>query len=237
MNHELDPRLRAEAEKILETKSEFKGEIYWRSGVKRALDVLISAASLAPILPIISVLGLAILKDDGHWPFINPKPKRPGGKETPFYKLRTMLPQAQQMEFTLAAEGNLRKLQREGTDPRITRVGKFLRRTSLDELPQFLNVFLGHCSLVGPRPFTIPEWQNEIYPHQDREPFKGFIELLDERIKWGVTGFYCIFGRKDLDFPDRLGLEVLYGEEASFKGDLRILALTIPAWFSGKGAV
>lgn len=236
MNHELDPRLRVKAERILETKSEFKGEIYWRSRAKRALDILISTPSLVPILPIISVLGIAIFIDDGHWPFFSQQCGHPKEKK-PFHKLRTMLPHAQQMEFTLAAEGNFRELQREGTDFRISRIGRFLRRTSLDESPQFLNIALGHCSLVGPRPFTIPEWQSDIYPNQNEEPFKGFIELLNKGIKWGVTGFYGIFGRKDLNFPDRLGLEVLYGEKASFKGDLRILALTIPAVLSGEGAV
>lgn len=237
MNHELDPELKAKAERVLETKSKFIGETYWRSRVKRALDILISGSSLPVVLPVITLAGLAIFADDGHWPFVNiiceyPKEREP----TPFYKLRTMIPGAREMEVDITVNENIRDLKRKRDDPRVTRIGYFLRGPSLDEFPQLLNVAAGHCSLVGPRPPSLSEWYREVYPYQNEEPFRGFIELLNKGIKWGVTGFYGVFGRIDLEMTDRLHLEILYGEKASFKADLRIITLTIPTLLSCKGA-
>lgn len=237
MNHELDPKLRADAEKILETKSKFIGEAYWRSETKRALDLLIAGPSSLITLPVITLAGLAIFADDGHWPFVNVPVEHPGQREhVPFYKLRTMIPNAQTYELDMTVKEPLRELKRKGKDQRLARPGPFLRKTSLDELPQLFNVMIGDLSLVGPRPPQHSEWRHEIYPHQDEEPYRGFIDLLKKGIKYGVTGFYGILGRSDLEMTDRLRLEILYGERASFKADLRIIAMTIPALLSRKGA-
>jgi lipopolysaccharide/colanic/teichoic acid biosynthesis glycosyltransferase len=143
------------------------------------------------------------------------------------FKIRSMCCNAEQrLKEVLArnqhAEGVTFKLK---TDPRITRVGKWLRKFSLDELPQFYNVLTGDMSLVGPRP-PVP-----------REVAK--YSLADRRrlaIKPGITCVWQISGRSEIDFSGQVKLDVAYIENQSFWSDLKILALTLPAVLSGKGA-
>ena len=143
------------------------------------------------------------------------------------YKVRSMCCDAEQrLKEVLArnqhAQGVTFKLK---ADPRITRVGKWLRKFSLDELPQFYNVLTGDMSLVGPRP-PVP-----------REVAK--YSLADRRrlaIKPGITCVWQISGRSEIDFSGQVKLDVAYIENQSFWSDLKILALTLPAVLSGKGA-
>lgn len=235
MGCELDPQLRARAEGILQTSSRLVGERYWQSGLKRGLDLLIASPSSVVALPIIAFAGVAILAQDGHWPFVKLHSPHPGAGFVPVYKLRTMIPGAHLQEIALTSGTTLNKLKREGTDPRVTRIGHFLRRSTVDELPQLFNAVAGNLSAVGPRPLSLSDWRF-VNSRRDKEPFKGFIALLEKGHKYGLSGFFAIFGRADLEITDRLQLDVMYGRQASLRADLRILALTAPAILKAKGA-
>jgi len=141
------------------------------------------------------------------------------------YKFRTMVPNAEELKSQYA---HLNELQwpdfKITNDPRITRIGRFLRKTSLDELPQLFNVLKGDMSLVGPRPTSFgPEtyklWQTS---------------RLD--VKPGLTGLWQIIGRAQLEFDDRLRLDIAYIERASLWFDINILVRTVAAVFEQRGA-
>ncbi|OGM13955.1 hypothetical protein A2W15_02685 [Candidatus Woesebacteria bacterium RBG_16_41_13] len=142
-----------------------------------------------------------------------------------------MVPNAQVLEAEVVGGMLLKDFKKGRRDPRVTRVGKFLRKTTLDELPQLINVLQGDLSMVGPRMPSMTDW-GYIRENRDSEPYKSFIDLLHEGLKIGATGFYGIMGRSNLDMGNRLGLDVVYGEKASFKGDLRIIGLTFPIFLS-----
>lgn len=235
MNYELSPTLKGKADVFLKTKSEFIGPKYGRSGVKRALDMLVSSAGSPFALPVIGLAGMAIWLDDGHWPFVDAGTDGRLGKHVSVWKLRTMVPQAIKHEVEITNGISLQEFKRSCMeDPRITRFGKLLRKTSLDETPQIFNVMLGNLSLVGARCFSKSDL-NAIYARRDTEPYRGFIELLHNGLKFGVTGFYAVMGRDQLKDDERCALEVLYWERQSFTSDLRIIAATLPALLQTKG--
>lgn len=235
MNYEMDHALKQRAEMFLKTKSELVGPPYGRSGVKRALDILVSTASSPLILSVISLAGMAIWLDDGHWPFVDVGNNKATGEHIPEWKLRTMIPDAKKYEVDVMRGMSQPRFKRSGNvDPRITRVGRLIRSKTLDEAPQMLNIMLGHLSAVGPRLPVESDW-NTIYANQDTEPYRGFLDLLQERLKFGVTGFYTVMGRDKLTDDDRYSLEVLYWERQSLASDLRIIAATIPALRKTKG--
>jgi len=241
MNHESELYLRdgleIQARKVLETKCKLKGRKYWLNWRKRVLDVLVASPSFALALPVIALIGTAILIDDGHWPIIRLKRNHPSLGEIPLHKLRTMIPdaEAQARELEIAGGASLRTLKRQSSDPRITRLGRVLRKMSLDELPQFGDVALGRFSMVGPRFLSVLEWK-KIDDQQGTQPFREFIALFNDKLPYGLTGLDGIFGRGDLELAESVSLGVLYGQEASFFGDLKILTLTIPAVLSARGA-
>ena len=149
-----------------------------------------------------------------------------GGREFRMYKFRTMRPDAEALLPALVRFDQLDepmfKLTR---DPRVTRLGRVLRRTSLDELPQLLNVLKGEMSLVGPRPEQV-ELVRRYRPEH----------LFRLAVKPGLTGPMQVFGRGELRFEERLAVERDYIENLSISRDLRILALTIPSVICGRGA-
>lgn len=235
MNYELSPALKKKADLFLETKSEFIGPRYGRSGVKRALDILVSSAGSPLALSVMGMAGLAIWLDDEHWPFVDAGTDGILGEHVSVWKLRTMVPQAIKHEVEITKGLSMQEFKRAGIeDPRITRFGKLLRKTSLDETPQIFNVMLGSLSLVGARYFSKSDL-NAIYTRNDTEPYRGFIELLHNGLKFGVTGFYAVMGRDQLGDDERCALEVLYWERQSFASDLRIIAATLPALFQNNG--
>jgi exopolysaccharide biosynthesis polyprenyl glycosylphosphotransferase len=194
--------------------------------LKRGLDILISGLMLTLLSPLLVAIALLIVVDSGTPVFF--RQKRAGKDGVPFtmLKFRTMVTDA---EERLAELVDLEKLDEPAfkivDDPRITRAGKLLRRTSLDELPQLINVLRGDMSLVGPRPEE-----------------EAVVALYDERqrgrlaIKPGLTGPMQVYGRGDLTFEERLAMERDYLDNLSIAGDLAILLRTPRAIVRGEGA-
>jgi lipopolysaccharide/colanic/teichoic acid biosynthesis glycosyltransferase len=174
--------------------------------VKRAVDIVGAAAGLAVAAPILALAACAIkLEDRGPVLFRQLRLGR-GGSQFEILKLRTMTVDAE----ALRADGVV-----EAGDPRITRIGAFLRRTAIDELPQLWHVLSGEMSLVGPRP--VPPSHLERYDDDQRR-------RLD--VKPGLTGWAQIHGRASLPWPERLALDVHYVDNQSLALDARILART-----------
>lgn len=148
------------------------------------------------------------------------------GREFPCLKFRTMVPNAEELKDQLAhlnvMSGPVFKIP---DDPRVTRVGKWLRKTSIDELPQLFNVFLGHMSMVGPRP-ALPS-EVKLYGPDFRKRLS---------VRPGITCLWQISGRNDVDFHDWMRLDMEYIDGWSLFLDIKIMAKTIPAVFQQRGA-
>jgi exopolysaccharide biosynthesis polyprenyl glycosylphosphotransferase len=201
----------------------FEGVDY---AVKRTFDLVLSVAGLILLSPVLLVIGLAI-KLSSRGPAIYSS-VRPGMAGKPFLclKFRTMREHAEQIQDELEPlneqSGALFKIRE---DPRMTKIGRFLRRFSLDELPQLVNVVRGEMSLVGPRPLPMRDFDRLEEWHKKR-----YLVLP------GITGLWQVSGRADLDFDDLVRLDFLYLERWSIMLDLSILLKTIPAVLSRRGA-
>jgi lipopolysaccharide/colanic/teichoic acid biosynthesis glycosyltransferase len=188
---------------------------YLRSHRKRALDVLVGGGALALAGPLLGLAALAIrLETHGH-PVYRQRRVGRGGRAFELYKLRTMVSGAETMGTGLAVD--------EGDD-RITRLGAWLRRTSLDELPNLVNVLRGEMSLVGPRPTV----QVQVDRYSERQRMR-----LDARP--GITGWAQVNGRASLPWHERIELDLWYLEHASLRLDLRILVRTARMAVTGTG--
>jgi lipopolysaccharide/colanic/teichoic acid biosynthesis glycosyltransferase len=186
-----------------------------REPLRRAFDVLVSASVLLVTAPVLALAILAIrLESKGHPIY---RQHRVGRDGAPFdvLKLRTMVSGAEQMGAGLAVDDG---------DSRITRVGAFLRRTSIDELPNLVNVLKGEMSIIGPRP-TVPV---QVAQYSDRQ--RGRLAL-----KPGITGWAQVNGRASLPWPQRIELDLWYVEHATLRLDLRILWLTARMLVTGHG--
>jgi lipopolysaccharide/colanic/teichoic acid biosynthesis glycosyltransferase len=165
---------------------------------------------------------------DGHGPVIFAQ-ERFGFNKRRFrmFKFRTMITDAEALQSTLEdrneAAGPVFKIK---DDPRVTRIGKFLRKTSLDELPQLWNVLRGDMSLVGPRPL----------PLRDVHRFSESWLMRRFSVRPGVTGLWQVSGRSDLTFSRWVALDLQYIDRWSLGLDLKILAMTVPAVLKGRGA-
>ncbi|MBA2536964.1 MAG: exopolysaccharide biosynthesis polyprenyl glycosylphosphotransferase [Actinobacteria bacterium] len=194
--------------------------------LKRVLDVAVSSVALLLCTPVLLLAALAIRLDTSGPVFFTQRRAGLGGHPFWMYKFRTMVVDAEDRLGTLVSIDELRdpmfKLQ---NDPRVTRVGRLLRRTSIDELPQLLNVLKGDMSLVGPRPEQVE--LVECYAPEHRFRLS---------VKPGVTGPMQVSGRGQLTFEERLAVEREYIENLSLGRDIRILAMTIAPLVSGRGA-
>jgi exopolysaccharide biosynthesis polyprenyl glycosylphosphotransferase len=194
--------------------------------LKRTFDLVLSVAGLVFLSPVLLAIGLAV-KLSSRGPAIY-RSVRPGMAGRPFYcfKFRTMREHADQIQADLEPlnekSGALFKIRH---DPRLTKVGRFLRRFSLDELPQLVNVVRGEMSLVGPRPLPMRDFERLEEWHKKR-----YLVLP------GITGLWQVSGRSDLDFDDLVRLDFLYLERWSILLDLSILLKTVPAVLSRRGA-
>ena len=195
--------------------------------VKRATDIVLSLLALILLSPLCLLTALLIkLTSPGPVFFVHPRVGR-YGRNFRFYKFRSMYIDAEKRKAELlsqnqSADGVIFKMK---NDPRITPIGRILRRTSFDEVPQFLNVLFGDMSLVGPRPPLPSEVRN--YSIDDRK------RLL---VKPGITCLWQVSGRSDIPFKQQVRLDKEYILAHGIRQDLIILLRTIPAILSGRGA-
>lgn len=185
---------------------------------KRLLDVSLVVIGLPVVLPLVAMAAILVALD-GHNPFYSQLRAGKNGRQFRLWKLRTMVHNADALlERCLTHDPAARKewneTQKLKNDPRITFVGQFLRKSSMDELPQLLNVLKGEMSLVGPRPMMIS--QQASYPGQ------SYYALHP-----GITGLWQVSERNDCDFRDRVHYDDRYYQEISFREDVRILRRTI----------
>jgi lipopolysaccharide/colanic/teichoic acid biosynthesis glycosyltransferase len=181
--------------------------------VNRTLDVAIAGAGLALASPVLALAALAIKLDDRGPVLYRQTRVGKDGQDFELFKLRTMVVGAETQGAGWAVDRG---------DSRITRIGAFLRRTSIDELPQLLNVVRGEMSLIGPRPTL--RYQVERYDERQRRRLE---------VRPGITGWAQIHGRAELSWPERIELDVWYVEHRSPRTDLLILLRTPLALFGG----
>jgi lipopolysaccharide/colanic/teichoic acid biosynthesis glycosyltransferase len=203
----------------------------WRvpadEALKRAFDVAFSGVVLLLLAPLFGFIALLIKLEDGGPVLFRQVRVGRHGREFLMYKFRSMRPDAEQRLRELLARNQHKagvtfKLK---DDPRITRVGRWLRKFSCDELPQFYNVFIGDMSVVGPRP-PVPR-EVQLYALADRRRLA---------VHPGITCLWQISGRAQIDFQGQVELDVRYIESRGFWNDLRIIGKTVPAVLSGTGA-
>lgn len=190
----------------------------YRNGLKRMLDVLAIIVCLPFIVPVVALLALLVARDGGS-PFYTQARVGRGGQIYTIWKLRSMVVDADdRLEAHLAAHPEARdewdSTQKLRDDPRVTRFGRILRKSSLDELPQLWNALRGDMSLVGPRPM-MPE-QQTLYPGN-----------AYYRLRPGITGLWQVSERNDSSFADRAGFDAQYDRDLSLATDLRLLVATV----------
>jgi exopolysaccharide biosynthesis polyprenyl glycosylphosphotransferase len=195
---------------------------------KRALDVFVSALALIVLSPLLIAIAIAIKLTSRGPVFFRQVRAGRAGKEFMLFKFRSMYADADERKRQFeaeneAADGVMFKIRE---DPRITAVGGFLRRTSLDELPQLINVLLGEMSLVGPRPLILEESKHAARTWHARR--------LD--LRPGLTGLWQISGRSDLPFQEMVRFDYQYVAGWSMARDIEILLATVPVVLSGRGA-
>jgi lipopolysaccharide/colanic/teichoic acid biosynthesis glycosyltransferase len=206
---------------------------------KRTIDILGAVTLLIIFSPVLIVTAIAI-KLTSKGPLFADTPKRVGKENELFYpfKFRSMIANAHQL---LKTDPRFKKLYREYKkssyklfeDPRITPVGRFIRKHSIDEVPQLINVLKGEMSIVGPRPYYPDELENQTkkYP-QTKALVKDVLS-----VKPGITGYWQVTGRSEINFDKRIEMDAFYARKKSIWLDILILLKTPWVMISGKGAV
>lgn len=194
--------------------------------IKRGIDIVGSLCGLVLLSPILLII-MALIKLESKGPVIFSQ-ERVGryGKKFKMYKFRSMVVNAEELKKKLEAQnemsGPMFKIK---DDPRVTKVGKFIRKTSLDEIPQLVNVLKGDMSLVGPRPSLPKEvMQFEDWMHRRHD------------VRPGLTCYWQVSGRNNIDFEDWMKLDVKYVEERSFWGDIKLIFKTVFVLFGDENA-
>ena len=201
-------------------------------GVKRMFDLLCSLVGILFLIPLTILVKICyVCSGDFHSILYSQDRIGKNGKIFRLHKFRTMVVNADEILDELlkenpdmAREYKLNKKLK--NDPRITKFGKFLRKFSLDEFPQFINVFLGEMSLIGNRPYL---------PREKKDMGKYYSDII--KTKPGITGLWQVSGRSDLSFKKRLELESKYSNTISIRMDIKILLNTFLAVFKGEGAM
>lgn len=201
-----------------------KGKFYELS--KRCIDVLGSLCGLILLSPILLVI-MALIKCESKGPVIFSQ-ERVGlhGKKFKMYKFRSMVVNAEELKKKLAAQNEMSgPMFKMKDDPRVTKVGKVIRKTSIDEIPQLVNVLKGDMSLVGPRP-SLP---------QEVIQFESWMYIRHE-VKPGLTCYWQVSGRNNIDFVDWMKLDVKYVEERNLWVDIKLILKTVFVLFGDKNA-
>jgi len=209
---------------------------------KRILDILVSVVALLVLSPVMAIIALIIrLESRGPAIFSHVRAGK-DGKDFQLYKFRSMHCDAEKKRGSLKSlnkmEGPIFKIE---DDPRTTPFGRFLRKSSLDELPQLVNILTGEMSLVGPRPLVLQDIEAPLHPvqHSNRQE-EHLHSLWTKRrveVKPGLTGLWQVSGRNCLPLEGWIEFDLKYIESRSFLLDLKILLRTIPVVLRGKGAL
>lgn len=221
----MDGRQQLVAVKLNECVRESKIKIY--DIVKRGIDLIIGIIGLMICLPLFIIIAI-LIKIDSKGPIFF-KHKRIGkhGNKLEIYKFRTMIENAEEAmkNFTEEQKKEFAENFKLENDPRVTRIGKILRKTSLDELPQIINILKGEMSIIGPRPIV----KNELEKYgRDKQKFLS--------VAPGLTGYWAANGRSDVSYEERMALELYYIDNRSLILDLKIFMKTILSVLKGKGA-
>lgn len=217
MNREVVQGKRKSSKNKMEPKSNTYIKKRLFSVTKRSIDILLSSVGLIISLPILLITGVCIVVDDPGPIFYSQQRVGKNGKVFRMYKLRSMYQNADKIKDKLLDKNEINGLMfKMREDPRITRVGSFIRKHSLDELPQLYNVLIGDMSVVGPRPPLLNEY--EYYTEKDKQ------RLV---VKPGCTGLWQVTGRNALDFDQMVALDLKYIRHQSLLLDLKIMFRTV----------
>lgn len=200
--------------------------------IKRAFDIAAVLAGAIFVIPIMAVFALLIWSHDRGPVFYSSARSGRGGRAFQFLKFRSMVVNADQLRASLdaqnEADGRLFKME---NDPRVTKIGHFIRKWSVDELPQLINVLRGDMNLVGPRPLPMSDLVGV-----ERDAQYAYWFQQRSRVKPGITGLWQVSGRSNLAFEDMVELDVYYVQHWSLLLDIQILLKTIPAVVARRGA-
>ena len=204
-----------------------KRRIYLAS--KRIFDILASTIALILLSPIFIIVGLLIRLEDGYCPILKQERIGKNGKLFKLYKFRSMVKNADEILYEMLKDPEIEKEYKKNmkleNDPRITKIGKFIRKTSIDELPQLVNVLKGEMSLIGNRPYL---------PREKEDMGIYYKDIITS--KPGITGYWQVSGRSNITFKERCKLESFYSKNMSFKMDIKIFFLTFYVVLFRKGA-
>lgn len=213
----------------IENTLNFKLSIYYI--LKRCFDIFCSIFGMIILVPLILIIKISyILSGDFASIFFNHERIGKNGKPFKMYKFRTMVPNADEILKKLLKENKdmnkeYKKYKKLENDPRVTKIGNLLRKFSLDEFPQFINVFLGNMSMVGPRP----------YLYREKKDMGKYFNII-KQVKPGVTGYWQVNGRNNTDFKERLLLDEEYIKIKGISTDLKIIFKTFSKVLKKDGA-
>lgn len=214
----------------LNIESDLKKNNYWRVSlyefIKRTLDIILSLIGLIITSPIFLIVGLCIKLESNGPIFFSQKRIGLKGKKFNMYKFRSMVINAEELKEGLKDKNEMSgPMFKMKDDPRITKVGRFIRKTSIDELPQLINVLKGEMSLVGPRP-SLPNEVNEFEP--------WMLKRLD--VKPGLTCYWQVMGRNKIEFKEWMKLDIKYVNERNIWIDIKLIFKTFFVLFGDKNA-
>ena len=211
----------------LESNFEDSNISKWYLILKRFIDIVGAIVGIIVLSPILIIVAILIKIEDSKGSiFFSQKRVGQNGKEFKMYKFRSMVHNAEELKENLLKQnersGPMFKMK---NDPRVTKVGKFIRKTSLDELPQLINVLMGEMSLVGPRP-SLPK---------EVEQFKPWM-LKRLSVKPGLTCYWQVYGRNNIGFEDWMNLDIKYVEERNLIIDIKLIFKTVFVLLGDKSA-
>jgi len=196
---------------------------------KRTFDFIAALMALILLSPIFIIVAILIKREDKGHVFLAQERIGKNGENFKLYKFRSMVENADEILMELLKDPKIEKEYKKNmklkNDPRITKIGKILRKTSLDELPQLINVLKGEMSLIGNRPYL---------PREKKDMDSYYEDII--KTKPGITGYWQVNGRSNLSFKERLKLESYYSNNATLSLDIKIFFLTFYVVITGKGA-
>ena len=196
--------------------------------LKRGMDIILSSIALVLLSPVFLIISIAIKLESKGPVFFGHKRIGKNGKTIKIYKFRSMVQNAEDLikKFTPEQMKEYKENYKLTDDPRVTKVGKFIRKTSLDELPQLINIIKGDLSIIGPRPVIAEELEK--YGHN----MDKFLSVTP-----GLTGYWAANGRSNTTYEQRMEMELYYVDNISFKMDLKVFFKTIESVIKKEGAI